>query len=61
MNQIPAATPTMTLEPDLWARQAQKLAAEYNGLPEAPLFLQFARQFMALAAALKEKNATGAD
>lgn len=48
----------MTLEPDLWARQAQKLAAEYNGLPEAPLFLQFARQFLALAAALKEKNAS---
>lgn len=46
------ATPTMKLEPEKWALEAQKLAAEYEGLPEATYFLTTARRFKALSAAL---------
>lgn len=49
----PPATPIsvgdIVLQPDLWANEAQSLAAEYSGLPEALIFLKFARYFTALS------------
>lgn len=46
------ATPTMILEPFKWAAEARTLAADYEGLPEAPIFVLMARRFLALGAAL---------
>jgi hypothetical protein len=44
----------MLLVPDQWANEAATLAKEYEGLPEAQIFLNTARRFRALSARIKQ-------
>lgn len=56
-NQIP----TMILEPEKWAEEMHKLSVDYIGLPEQTVFLNAARRFRALAAALNLKPSEPVD
>lgn len=44
----------IVLQPVQWANEAQELAADYQGLPEATIFLNFARRFHAMAKAFEK-------
>ena len=48
--------PSYLLQPEDWAVEATKRAAEYAGMPEGTWFLVEARRYMALAAEIKGLN-----
>jgi hypothetical protein len=46
--------PDYALDPETWAKESAKRAADYAGMPESTWFLMDARRFMALDKQLKQ-------
>lgn len=53
VNTLPPI-PNYLLQPEDWAAEATKRAAEYAGMPEGTWFLAEARRYLALASRIRE-------
>lgn len=51
------AIPDYALDPETWAKESAKRAADYAGMPESTWFLMDARRYMAMAKRIAELEA----